>query len=140
MAFFRRMPACIVAYAAFVSAGLLNVIKVPIDQYLIWGFIALADTINIYATRLVPSRSMQLYAVVGCLVGCLLGWIGGTVAMVMVGGALGAIIGFLAYTRTPQGRKPGVPLSHRISMLAGSACTAWFSFVMVAIVFSAIFS
>lgn len=140
MCFFRRMPACILAFAAFLSAGLLGVMHVSVEQYVIWGFIAVADTVNIYATRMVPGRTMQLYTVVGCLAGFLIGWIGGTVAMVMIAGAVGAILGFLAYTRTPKGRMPGMPLSHRLSLLAGAACTAWFSFVMVSIVLSALFA
>ena len=134
MCFFRRLPACITAYAAFVSAGLLGVFKIPADQYIVWGFIALADTVNIYSTRMVPTRSMHLYTVIGCLAGYLLGATTGSLVAIMGAGALGAILGFLAYILTPEGRAPGMPLSHRLSLLAGSGCTAWFSFMMVAIV------
>lgn len=140
MTFFRRMPACLVAYAAFVSAGLLGVMRIPVDQYIIWGFIVFIDTINIYATRMQPTRSMQLYTVVGCLTGTLLGWLGGTLAIVMVGGALGAALGFLAYTRTPQGQAHPSGLAHRLSMFAGAACTAWFTFDLVAVVVAALFT
>lgn len=134
MTFFRRLPACLVAYIAYVLAGVMGVFKIPVEQYLIWGIIAVADTVNIYATRMEPPRSMQLYAVVGCLVGCLVGGVSLTMASIMIGGAIGAAVGFLAYTRTPQGMAMKVPMTHKLSMLAGSACTAWFSYVLVFIV------
>lgn len=139
MCFIRRLPACLLAYAGYVASALLGVMDVPVEQYLIWGFIALMDTVNIYATKMLPPRAMQLYAVVGCLVGSVLGVVVGSVAAIMIGGALGALLGFLAYGRTPQGRVPGVPMSHRLSMFAGSACTAWFTFILVAITLSALF-
>lgn len=140
MCFFRRLPACLVAYLGYVSAGLLGVMNVPMEQYLIWGFIALIDTVNIYATRMQPPRAMHLYAVTGCLAGSVVGAAIGSVAAVMVGGALGAILGFLAYGRTPKGRAAGIPMSHRLSLFAGSVCTAWFSFVLIAVVISAVFA
>lgn len=140
MSFFRRLPACLAAYAAYVSAGLLGAMKAPVEQYLIWGFIAAIDTVNIYATRMTPPRAMQLYAVVGCLVGSVLGAVIGSVAAVMGAGAIGAILGFIAYTRTPEGRKSSEPMSHKLSLFAGSVCTAWFSFVLVAVVLAAIFA
>ena len=140
MCFFRRMPACLVAYAGFVSAGMLGVMRLSVEQYLIWGFLALVDTINIYATRMHPTRTMHLYTVIGCVVGGLLGWLGGTVLVVMVASALGAALGFLAYTRTPQGRRAEMPLSHRLSLFAGSAATAWFTLVMVAYTIAPIFA
>ena len=140
LCFFRRMPSCLVAYAAYVSAGLLGVMRIPIDQYLIWGFICMTDTVNIYSTRLHPSRTMQLYTVIGCLAGFLIGITFGTGAVLFVGGALGAIIGFLAFTRTPRGRSLNIPVSHKLSLFAESACTAWFTLSLVSIVLLAIFA
>lgn len=137
--FFRRFPACLIAYASFVSAGLLGVIHFPVSQYLIWGFLSLIDTVNIYATRMTPSRPMQLYTVVGCLVGCVVGWLMGSIITFMVVGAVGAALGFLAFMRTPQGRAVKLPMSHLLSLFAGAACTAWFSMCMVAVVLEAIF-
>lgn len=140
MCFFKRLPACLVAFAAYVAAGLLGVINVPIEQYLIWGFISLADTFNIYASELKPTRAMRLYTVVGCFVGCLLGTVAGSIAAVLVAGALGAIMGFLAFTRTPQGRSNPQPLSRRLSLFADTACTAWFTFALSAVVLAAVFA
>ena len=139
MCFFRRVPAFLAAYAAYVSAGLLGAMRVPVDQYVIWGFIALIDTVNIYSTKMIAPKAMHLYSVVGCLVGSVVGAVVGSVAAVMVGGLIGALLGYLAYTRTPQGRAcASMPFTHRLSMLAGTACTAWFSFVLVATVCSAL--
>lgn len=140
MCFFRRMPACLVAYAAYVSAGLLGVMPVPVDQYLIWGFIALITTINMYSSSMHPSVTMHLYTVGGCFVGCLLGAIFGNIAVTIGAGALGAILGFLAFTRTPKGRAMNVPISHTLSLFAQSACNAWFSFTLIAVVLFAVFS
>ena len=134
MAFFRRLPACLVAYIAFVAAALLKVFAVPADRYLIWGFIAVIDTVNIYASRIEPPKSMHIYTVVGCFVGCLLGVAFYNTATVMIGGFLGAILGFIAYTRTPVGRLWNAPMSHKLSILAASGCSAWFTFILAATV------
>lgn len=139
MCFFRRMPASAAAFAAFLSAGLLGVLNYPVSQYLIWGFIALVDTVNLYSTRLHPTRAMQLYTVTGCLAGCAVGIVTGSLSGLLVAGALGAGLGFLAYTRTPKGRAEHTPLARQLSLFAECACRPWFSFVMIAVVMSAIF-
>lgn len=134
MCFFRRMPACLAAYVSYVSAGLTGLIQISTEQYLLWGVIAVADTINIYMTEMIPSAAMRIYTVVGCLAGSFIGILGGNLAAVMIGGALGGALGFFAYTRTPKGRT-GAPLSHQLSMLANSGCTPWFSFIIISMVF-----
>lgn len=132
LCFFRRLPACLVAYIAYICAGWLGVVDISVDQYLIWGFIAVADTVNIYATRMEAPRAMHLYTVVGCFVGCILGAVFGNLVAIMIAGAVGAILGFIAFKRTPAGRGISSPASHWLSLLAGTACTAWFSFILVA--------
>lgn len=134
MCFFRKMPACLVAYAAFVIAGVLGAFRVPAQQYFIWGVIAVADTVNVYMTQMVPSLPMRVYTVVGCFVGCLLGIVLGGLTAVLIAGALGAIAGFFAFTRTPRGRT-SAPLSHQLSMFANAACTPWFTFVILTMVY-----
>lgn len=140
MCFFRRMPACMVAFAAYIAAAILGVVSESLSQYLIWGLIALIDTVNIYATRLRPAREMQLYTATGCFVGCFLGAVVGSIVAVSVAGAFGAALGFLAYTRTPRGRANSDSLARRLSLFAECACTPWFTLVLVAFVMAAIFA
>lgn len=134
MAFFRRLPSALVAYFGFVSAGMLGTMHITANMYVLWGIIALVDTINIYSTRLDPPQGMRLYTVTGCLVGSLLGVLGGNLAAVFCAGALGAILGFIAFCRTPRGRLPEISMAKRLTLLMESGCTAWFTFVLAAVV------
>ena len=124
--FWRLAPSAIVAYAAIVCAcfsGAGGEVTVSGNGMLFWGVASVIilglqfiKTDNPLLTRLSSG-----YISAGAIVGGVLGLLSGhTASTIIVASALGAILGLMAYSRTPSGA--GVTSDrHRLGDLMGAA-------------------
>jgi hypothetical protein len=106
----------IAAVAAFAGLCLLHwskYIYLPLKTFIFWG---IATLIVVGITRLSPKgepdgkNTSNLYIGVSALAGCLLGILVSARIMIL-GVVLGAIIGQIAYSRTPDGKWMKFPTS-----------------------------
>lgn len=132
MAFFRRLPAAAVAFAGMLVAGLWGGALFLPGQYWFWGIAAAIVTVNLYLTELPPVTSLRLYTVGGALAGSAVGAAFGSIASLIVAGAVGAFLGFEAFRRTPDGRM-NASFTRRIMIFADVAIPAAITFFIAAI-------
>lgn len=135
MAFFRRLPAAAVAFVAMIAAAMFGWAMFPQGQYWFWGIAALIVTINLYLDSQPPLLSLRLYTVGGALAGSVVGAAFGSTASLIVGGALGAFLGFEAFRRTPDGTMKA-SLPRRLSIFASVAIPAIVAFYIVILTFA----
>ncbi len=101
LAYFRRKPAALCAYAGMWTcrAGLSAVWD--ISEMILWGFVALIAVILAYSDRRDSEDcdGARPFVVTGTLTGAIVGLIVNTMAGLILGAAVGALFGMLAYSR-----------------------------------------
>ena len=132
MAFFRRLPAAAVAFAGMLVAGLSAGSMLQSGQLWFWGIAAAIVTVNLYMSEIPPVTSLRLYTVGGALAGTAVGAAFGTMASLIVCGAVGAFLGFEAFRRTPDGRM-NAAFARRLMIFADVAIPAIITFFIAAI-------
>lgn len=135
LAFFPRIPASPVSFAAMLVAAWSGLVAFDSSQLWFWGVAAFIAAGIGYLAPGLPDRQCRLYTVGGALVGSLVGLVGGTVAWVILASAAGAFLGFMAYGRTPRGQASGVGLS-QVDRLAAAGLPAVVNFSMVMLIFA----
>lgn len=132
MAFTRRMPAAVMAFVTFLIVhwtihGTLN------DSIMwFWGIAAGIVTINSYLSAQPPVDTLRYYVVGGALAGTAIGAVASSMAALIVAGAVGAGLGWFAFTRTPSGTI-NAPASRKLMMWADIALPALVTFYIIAI-------
>lgn len=137
MAFMRRQPAAVVAFAGMCIAGFGT--DIPQSLYWFWGVAAVIVAINGYLGQEPPLRQLRYYTVGGALAGTATGGALGTTAALIVAGMAGAFLGFEAFRHTPAGRM-NASAGRRLSIFADMAIPALIAFYIVAITLSYTFS
>lgn len=102
----RRWIAAVPAYAALVALHWSYFIAVPTSTFVFWGIAtAMIVALAYVSPKGEPDgkKASNLYIGASTIAGCLLGFIVGPRIMVL-GTVLGAVVGQLAYSRTPAGR------------------------------------
>lgn len=135
MAFFRRMPAVLPAYAAMVVAQMSDMIIFTSGTLWFWGAAAAIALAIQYMVRPTASRTRQLYTVGASLAGAVIGLAVGTRAAVIIAAAAGAFLGYAAYGRTPAGRMSARPHGSADDM-AATALPAVVNFSMLMLIFA----
>lgn len=135
LAFFRRLPAPLVSFAAMLVAWFSGMVSFTSGQLWFWGVAALIASGISYLVPPVPDSQCRLYTAGGALVGAVIGLVGGTTAWVIIASALGAFFAFTAYCRTPRGAAAGLSAG-RVDVLAGVALPAVVNFSMVMLIFA----
>ncbi len=101
LAYFRRKPAALCAYAGMWTsrAGLSTVWS--ISDMVLWGFAALIAVILAYSDNRDSEDcdNARPFVVTGTLTGAIVGLIVNTMAGLIGGAAIGAVFGMLAYSR-----------------------------------------
>lgn len=134
LAFFPRIPAVIVSYAAMLVAALSGLVVFSSAQLWFWGVATLIAAAIGWMTHS-PSRGATAYYIVGgALVGALVGLVLSTVAAVILASAAGAFLGLMAWSRTPAGRVAGTGGS--LNLLASAGLPAVVNFSMVMLIFA----
>ena len=104
-AFFPRIPAVALSFAALVCAHFASPVLVTVSDLMFWG-VASAIVVGISYLRprgLALMRKGNAYVVVGAIAGALLGVVlFPTVAAVITGSCIGAFLGTTAYMRLPH--------------------------------------
>lgn len=136
MAFMRRQPAAAVAFAAMCVAGFGT--PQAAGQYWFWGVATVIVTVNLYLGQQPPLRALRMYTAGGALAGTATGAAIGSTAALIVSGAIGALLGFEAFRRTPGGRMNASP-ARRLSIFADTAIPALITFLIVAITLASTF-
>lgn len=102
-AFTKPLPAAAIAYAVMLAAHLSGVAHIYSGALWFWGVAAAIVTANYYLTTLPPLPQLRWYTAGGALAGCMLGLVAGTQPALIVGGAAGGALGFLAFRLSPKG-------------------------------------
>lgn len=135
MAFFKRMPAVALAFAAMLVASVSGFVTFTADQLWFWG-VATAIALGIqYLGSGAISRQRSLYTTGATLVGTVLGLTLGTEAAVIIAGAVAAFLGYEAYGRTPAGRRHANGHRH-LDAFATVALPALVNFSIIMLIFS----
>lgn len=105
LAFFSKLPAAAVSFVGMLLAGLCGQPAFVSGTLWFWGIAAAIVTANMYLTELPPLPVLRYYTLGGCLTGVVVG-AAVTVPQLgtIVGGFIGAVIGFMAFRGTPSGR------------------------------------
>ncbi len=135
MAFFRRLPSTVAAFAAMLSAAAFGWGVFPSGQLWFWGIAALIVTVNLYLDSQPPLLSLRLFTAGGALAGCAVGAAVGSTGALIVCGAAGAFFGFEAFRHTPAGRMKA-SLPRRLSIFAAVAIPPLVTFFIATITFA----
>ena len=106
LVFVPRWPAAVPAYVGLVLMHCSYFIAVLTSTFVFWGVMTLmVALIWWFSPKGEPDghASSNIYIAGGTMAGCLLGIIVGARIMVL-GTVMGALVGLLAYSRTPDGR------------------------------------
>lgn len=134
LAFFPRIPAVILSFAAMLVAALSGLVIFTPAQLWFWGIAAVIAAAIGRMTYDRSQRTVSYYIAGGALVGALVGLVLATVAAVIVASAAGAFLGLLAWSRTPAGRGSGI--SGSLGMLASAGLPAVVNFSMIMLIFA----
>lgn len=132
MAFTRRLPAAVMAFATFLIVHFTVHGTLNNSIMWFWGIAAAIVTINSYMGNRPPVDALRYYVVGGALVGTALGAIASSMAALIVAGGVGAGLGWLAFTRTPSGTIKASAAS-KLMMWADIALPALVAFYIIAI-------
>lgn len=112
------IPATLIGYGAMWVLSYGNHVTFSKDTLMFWGA-ATMIVLVIYSSQAQDSSDAKGsgYIATGALVGSIIGMLS-THAGIIIGAALGAILGFVAYCRTPQGASIKLPSKEFISQLA----------------------
>lgn len=135
LAFFPRIPAALLSFAAMLVAALSGMVAFDSSQLWFWGTAAVIAGGISWLVPALPDVQGRCYTVGAALVGALVGLLGGTPAWVIIASAAGAFLGFLAYSRTPRGTAAGVSAG-QVERLAALALPAVVNFSMVMLIFA----
>lgn len=135
LAFFPRIPAALLSFAAMLVATLSGMVTFDSTQLWFWGVAALMAGGISWLVPALNDVQGRCYTVGAALVGALVGLLGGTAAWVIIASAAGAFLGYLAYSRTPRGIAAGIAVS-RMERLAALALPAVVNFSMVMLIFA----
>ena len=134
--FVPRLPAAIAAFAALVCAHFGGALYINEKILIFWG----VATVIVLGLRMLQPKAIvlakggQAYVAVATIAGTLLGYtVAATAATIIIGGAIGAFIGALAYMRTPA--SPQLPLASQsfVEFLSAKGLPALVTASMVAI-------
>lgn len=110
--FVPRLPAVVASFAALVCAHLAGAVYVDAKILIFWG-VAAALVLGLHVLQpkaLIETRSGHAYVALGALAGVALGYaVSSTAASIIIGGAVAAFLGAVAYMRTPAA--PGFPVN-----------------------------
>ena len=107
LAYFRRKPAAMCAYAGMGTCRTGLSAVWAIDTMVLWGLIAVVATILVYSDRqgAEDAAKARPFIATGTLAGAVAGLAANTMASLILGAAAGAVFGMLAYSRmTIRGR------------------------------------
>lgn len=132
MAFMRRMPSTVVAFSAMMGAWAWGWALFTPGTLWFWGIATAIVTANLYLTNIPPVPALRYFTAGGALTGCVVGALLGSQPGLIVGGFFGAILGFIAFRRTPAGRMNATP-AQTLSIMADAAIPADTTFIIVII-------
>lgn len=135
LAFFPRVPAVLVSFAAFLTAALSGLVAFTGEQLWFWGAASVIAAAIGLMTYTRDGRTARMYIVGGALAGSLVGLVLATVAAVIVSSAAGAFLGLMAFSRTPGGRVSGIGAANA-GFLASAGLPAVVNFSMVMLIFA----
>jgi len=102
--FMDRLPSPAMAFVGMLSAWAFGWGMFLGGTLWFWGVaMAIASGIKLLS-ELPPIHALRSYVTGGTLVGSVLGALSGTMAALIIAGVAGAVLGFMAFRRTPQGR------------------------------------
>lgn len=102
--FMDRLPSPAIAFAGMLAAWGFGWGLFMSGTLWFWGVaMAIAGGIKLLS-ELPPIHALRYYVTGGTLVGSVLGALSGTMAALIIAGVAGAVLGFMAFRRTPQGR------------------------------------
>ena len=139
--FVPRFPAVLASYASLVLMHFAGAPYVSVNLLIFWGVAVLMVLGLKILQPKVFSKMHQGHSYVagGCLSGTVLGFLAApTAAAIILGGAIGAFLGALAFMRTPQGPKFSVTSKHFIDYLCAKGLPSVVSCSMAAIVIACI--
>ncbi|MCM1163631.1 MAG: hypothetical protein NC339_05215 [Muribaculaceae bacterium] len=137
LSFFSAVYGTALAFLALCTTGLLPGVELPVSTYLFWGT-AMVIVVALYfiLPRIIAQSRRGLPYIAGAsLAGAVIGMAIGSHAAVILGAVVGALLGGVAYGRTPAGRMlqfpsqkffnylcaKGLPVAIAMSMAALSA-------------------
>ena len=129
-AFARRIPAPLVTFAGLAVAAFSGMTAFGSGSLWFWGMAALIASGIAYLEPVPAPRAMRIYTVAGALAGAFVGLVAGTQTWVIVASAAGAVLGRLAYARTPRGASGAL----RRDALAAVALPAVVNFSMLMLI------
>ncbi len=135
MAFRPYFPGSLLAYAGLWAFHLSGLMPITMRELLFWGVATLlvigADTLlPRKSTRSLPGRG---YVAVGTLAGMVVGMLMDS-AGIILGGAIGAFLGAIAFSRTPQGRSLEFPSATFARFLCSRGLPAVVTFSQVGLI------
>ncbi len=135
LAFFRRVPAAVVSFLAMIIAGMSRLVVFSSSQYWFWGIaVAIACCIQYLSDAAKSGSTSRNYIVGGALAGSVIGLALGTQASVIVAAAIGGLLGFEAFRRTPSGK--AMPRASRLNELASICLPAVVNFSILMLIFA----
>lgn len=112
------IPAAIIGYGAMWVLSYGHHITLSKDSLMFWGAATMIIlVINSSQAQETDNVKGAGYIASGALVGCIVGMLT-THAGIILGAAIGAILGFMAYSRTPQGLSNKLSVKEFIGQLA----------------------
>lgn len=137
-AFMPRVPSAIVAYLSLLPL-VAHTVPGQSRTLIFWGIAAAIASVIQYWGGRQRAGTGRWYVVCGALIGVLLGYLlSPTQGMVIVGSAFGALLGGVAYLRTPQSRRLGEGAADFASFIAWLGLPAVVTFSVCAISLSSI--
>jgi len=133
LAFGRRVPATPVTFVAMAVACASGMTALDAGTLWFWGVAAMIAAGIDYLVPVRPTAACRAYSVGGALVGACVGLVAGTAAWVTVASAAGAMLGYIAFSRTPRGIAAG---GMQWPALAAVALPAVVNFSMLMIIFA----
>lgn len=135
MAFFRRLPAVAVAYAAMLTASLSGVAYFTSGELSFWGAAALIALLINYCVPGRIAKGRRLYTVGATAVGAVIGMAIGSQNAVIIASACGALLGYMAWGKTPAGRR-STPTGRPLDELASTGLPAVVNFSILTLIFA----
>lgn len=133
MAFTRRLPSAVMAFVTFLILYWTLHGSLSSSVMWFWGIAAAIVTVNSYLTSLPPVAALRYFVIGGGLVGTAIGAVAGMMSAVILGGGVGAMLGWLAFTRRPDGAI-NAPFSRKLMLWADIALPALVTFYIIVLV------
>lgn len=132
LTFYSATYGAVVAFLGLCAAGLIHGVVLGVPVYIFWGVaIAIIVALGFILPRAVTSSRVGVtYIVMGALAGMLVGLALSHAAMI-IGSVIGALLGGVAFARTPAGKALTFPSPRFWNYLCAKGLPAVISFAII---------